>query len=165
MSEAQQFSAEGGCTCRALRYRLTRAPLIVHCCHCRWCQRESGSAFALNVLIESAHLARLAGEPQPVLTPSNSGKGQTIVRCASCQVAVWSHYAGLGERLAFVRVGTLDEPDRFPPDVHIYTESKQVWVVLPAGARSFAQYYSSREVWSEASLARRQALTGQALIR
>jgi hypothetical protein len=160
MALAEVPSAEGGCVCRAVRYRLARSPLIVHCCHCRWCQRETGSAFVLNALIETVFLTSLAGEPQRVPTPSESGKGQLIVRCPSCEVAVWSHYAGLGERLAFVRVGTLDEPDRFPPDVHIYTGSKQPWVVIPTGARSFAQYYSSREVWSEASLARRRALTG-----
>jgi len=160
MSEPQQFSADGGCTCRTVRYRLTRAPLIVHCCHCRWCQRETGSAFVLNALIESAELVRLAGEPQLVLTPSNSGKGQRIARCPACQVALWSHYGGLGDVMSFVRVGTLDEPDRLPPAVHIYTESKQPWVVLPAGARAFTQYYKSREVWSEESLARRAALLG-----
>jgi hypothetical protein len=158
VSAAPQFSADGGCTCRAVRYRLARAPLIVHCCHCRWCQRESGSAFALNALIESAHLAPLSGQPELVPTPSNSGKGQQIARCPVCRVALWSHYSGLGPLMSFVRVGTLDEPDRFPPDVHIYTESKQPWVVLPAGARAFSQYYKSGEVWSEASLARRQAL-------
>ena len=160
MADAAQFAAEGGCTCRAVRYRLTQAPLIVHCCHCRWCQRETGSAFALNALIESAYLERLSGEGQMVLTPSLSGKGQKILRCPSCRVALWSHYGGLGELLSFVRVGTLDAPDHFPPDVHIFTESKQPWVVLPAGARTFSQYYKTREVWSEASLARRQALTG-----
>jgi hypothetical protein len=158
MSDAKEFSAAGGCTCRALRYRMTRSPLIVHCCHCRWCQRETGSAFALNALIESAQLVQLSGPPELVLTPSHSGKGQRIARCATCRVAVWSHYAGAGDALSFVRVGTLDEPDRFPPDVHIYTESKQPWVVIPAGARAFTQYYKSAEVWSAASLARRKAL-------
>ena len=160
MTDAPEFSAAGGCTCRAVRYRLRRAPLIVHCCHCRWCQRETGSAFVLNALIESANLERSSGQPELVATPSNSGKGQQIARCPLCRVAVWSHYSGLGTKMSFVRVGTLDEPDRFPPDVHIYTESKQPWVVLPAGARAFSQYYQSREVWSEASLARRQALLG-----
>jgi hypothetical protein len=159
VTDAPEFSAAGGCTCRAVRYRLTCAPLIVHCCHCRWCQRETGSAFALNALIESAHVERLSGQPELVPTPSNSGKGQQIARCPVCRVALWSHYGGLGV-MSFVRVGTLDEPDRFPPDVHIYTESKQPWVVLPPGARAFSQYYRSREVWSEASLARRQALLG-----
>jgi hypothetical protein len=155
---AALFTAEGGCTCRAVRYRLARAPLIVHCCHCRWCQRETGTAFALNALIETSALLLLCGGPEFVLTPTESGKGQQIARCPACRVAVWSHYAGLGELLSFVRVGTLDEPDRCPPDVHIYTESKQPWVVIPAGTRAYGQYYPSREVWSDESLARREAL-------
>jgi hypothetical protein len=160
VSEAAQFSAEGGCTCRQVRYRLTRAPLIVHCRHCRWCQRESGSAFAINALIESSCLELTGGRPQSVPTPSNSGKGQTVARCPACQVAVWSHYGGLGDIMSFVRVGTLDEADRLAPDVHIYTDSKQPWVLIPAGVRSFSQYYRSREVWSAQSLARREALLG-----
>jgi hypothetical protein len=161
MSETAPFSAEGGCTCRAVRYRLTRSPLIVHCCHCRWCQRETGSAFVLNALIESAHLVTLSGRAELVPTPSQSGKGQAIARCPLCRVAVWSHYAGLGDLMSFVRVGTLDEPDRCAPDVHIFTESKQPWVVIPAGSRVFSQYYKSAEVWSAESLARRKALLGR----
>ena len=160
MTDPAQFQAEGGCTCRAVRYRLHAPPLIVHCCHCRWCQRETGSAFVLNALIESTRLELIAGHPELVSTPSNSGKGQRIARCPNCRVAVWSHYAGLGDLMSFVRVGTLDEPDRFPPDVHIYTQSKQPWVVLPAGARAFNEYYKSRDVWSAESLARREALLG-----
>jgi hypothetical protein len=159
VSEPAPISCEGGCTCRAVRYRLMPPPLIVHCCHCRWCQRETGASFALNALIESERMQLLTGRVELVATPSASGKGQRIARCPTCRVALWSHYyAGAGERMSFVRVGTLDEPDEFPPDVHIYTESKQPWVVIPTGARSFSQYYSSREVWSEASLARRRAL-------
>lgn len=158
MSE-EAFSAAGGCTCRAVRYTLRRTPLIVHCCHCRWCQRETGSAFVLNALIESSQLVVSVGSPELVMTPSNSGKGQAIARCPVCRVALWSHYGGM-QVMSFVRVGTLDEPDRFPPDVHIYTESKQPWVVLPEGARIFNQYYRSAEVWSEPSLARRRALLG-----
>jgi hypothetical protein len=150
--------AEGGCACRTVRFALTSAPLIVHCCHCRWCQRETGAAFALNALIETERLELLHGQVELVATPSASGKGQRIARCPVCRVALWSHYAGSGDRVSFVRVGTLDEPDRFPPDVHIYTESKQPWVVLPAGARSFTEYYQSREVWSRESLERREAL-------
>jgi hypothetical protein len=157
MSDA--FSAQGGCTCRAVRYLMSDAPLIVHCCHCSWCQRETGSAFALNALIESARLQQLAGEPEYVATPSSSGKGQRVARCPHCRVALWSHYGGLDRLVSFVRVGTLDEAGRLPPAVHIYTESKLPWVVLPPGARAFPQYYRTREVWSAASLARRDALT------
>ena len=158
MTEPVSRACEGGCACRHVRYRLSPPPLIVHCCHCRWCQRESGAAFALNALIESDRLQLLSGQADLVTTPSASGKGQRIARCPVCRVALWSHYAGSGDRVSFVRVGTFDEPDRFPPDVHIYTESKQPWVVLPPGARAFSQYYKSREVWSAQSLERREAL-------
>jgi hypothetical protein len=151
-------AAEGGCTCRAVRYRLTDVPLIVHCCHCRWCQRETGSAFALNALIESNRVELLSGRPQLHTLPTLSGKGQQLARCPQCLIALWSHYAGLGERLSFIRVGTLDAPDGLPPAVHIFTASKQPWVQLPEGVPAFAQYYRTREVWSPASLARRQAL-------
>ena len=154
MSGAARFPISGGCTCRAVRFAMASAPLIVHCCHCRWCQRETGTAFALNAMIESERVQLLAGAPELVLTPSNSGRGQKIARCAQCRVAVWSHYAGAGDRLSFVRVGTLDDPDMFAPDVHIFTESKQPWVVIPEGARAFAQYYRRAEVWSAASLER-----------
>ena len=109
------------------------APLFVHCCHCRWCQRETGSAFVINALIETERVSLIAGAPDVILTPSASGQGQRIARCPVCRIAVWSNYAGAGEHFRFVRVGTLDDPDRFPPEVHIFTASKQPWVILPAG--------------------------------
>ena len=149
---------DGGCDCRAVRYRLTAAPLFVHCCHCRWCQRESGASFALNALIESDHLSLCAGTPDMVATPSASGLGQQIARCPHCRLALWSHYAGAGPLLAFVRVGTLDEPDRLPPDIHIFTASKQPWVVLPPGAFAVPEYYERERCWPAASLARMAAL-------
>ncbi len=151
---------EGGCTCRAVRYRMQGRPLFVHCCHCRWCQRETGASFALNAMIESDRVQLLQGEPEVVVTPSNSGKGQKIVRCPKCRIAVWSHYAGAGDKVSFVRVGTIDEPDRLPPDVHIFTASKQPWVVLPAGTPAVAEYYDSKKLWPAESLERRRALFG-----
>jgi hypothetical protein len=160
MNAPAAFAATGGCTCTQVRYRMQRAPLIVHCCHCRWCQRETGSAFVINALLESTFLEQIAGAAELIDTPTCSGKGQRIARCPKCHVALWSHYAGLGQLLSFVRVGTLDEPDRLPPDVHIFTESKQPWVVLPPGARVYREYYKSQEVWSADSLARRKVLTG-----
>ena len=149
---------DGGCTCRQVRYRLTSTPLFVHCCHCRWCQRESGAAFALNAMIEAERVQLLAGTVDVVLTPSDSGRGQKICRCATCKVAVWSHYAGAGDAVCFVRVGTLDEPDRFPPDIHIFTASKQPWVLLPPGTPAVPEYYDRDEMWPAASLQRRAAL-------
>lgn len=132
----------------------------MHCCHCRWCQRETGSAFALNALIEADRVVLRDGSPEGVPTPTQSGKGQQITRCATCRIAVWSNYAGAGDAVRFIRVGTLDDPDTLPPDVHIFTASKQPWVILPPAARAFPEYYKSKEVWSEESLARRRALFG-----
>ena len=148
---------EGGCTCGAVRYRMTSKPMFVHCCHCRWCQREAGASFALNAMIEADRVVLLRGRPEAVETPSESGKGQKITRCPDCHIALWSNYAGAGDALRFIRVGTLDEPDRLTPDVHIYTASKQPWVVLPPGAPAFEQYYDRNELWPEESLARRRA--------
>lgn len=154
-------AVEGGCTCGAVRYRLVDTPLFVHCCHCRWCQRESGSAFALNAMIEADRVTLLAGAPEPLPTPSASGRGQTIVRCPRCRVALWSHYAGAGPAVSFVRVGTLDAPDAFPPDIHIFTASKQPWVQLPTGALAVEAYYDRTTCWPAGALARWATLKAQ----
>ena len=151
-------SYEGGCTCRQVRYRLISKPMFVHCCHCRWCQRETGTAFALNAMIEAGRVETLAGDVEVVDTPSNSGKGQKIARCPSCRIAVWSNYSGAGDAVRFVRVGTLDEPDRLPPDVHIFTMSKQPWVALPAGTPAVPEFYDLEKMWPKESLERRTAL-------
>jgi len=152
------YPIEGGCDCRAVRYRMTSAPLFVHCCHCRWCQRESGASFALNAMIEADRVTLLAGTPEMVDTPSASGKGQKFLRCPACRIALWSHYAGAGTAVSFVRVGTLDNPDLLPPDIHIFTSSKQPWVVLPAGTPAVPEYYDRSQYWPAQSLARREAL-------
>ena len=158
MTSSESTTAfEGGCACRAVRYRMTTKPMIVHCCHCSWCQRETGTAFALNAMIEADRVQMLQGEVEVINTPTNSGKGQKIARCPTCKIAVWSNYAA-GDAVRFVRVGTLDEPDRLPPDIHIFTSSKQPWVVLAPGAPAVAEYYKASEMWPDDSLKRRAAL-------
>lgn len=152
------FPQEGGCSCGTIRYRMESVPLFVHCCHCRWCQRESGAAFALNAMIESERITILQGEPEAVDTPSFSGKGQKILRCPHCRVALWSHYAGAGSTIRFVRVGTLDKPDALPPDIHIFTQSKQPWVLIPADTPAMEEYYQRSLYWPPASLERLSAL-------
>ena len=158
MTVDEGYPVEGGCTCRALRYRIASRPLFVHCCHCRWCQRETGASFALNAMIEADRVVLLQGEPELVITPSNSGKGQKISRCPHCRIAVWSNYAGAGDAVRFVRVGTLDQPDRMPPDIHIFTASKQPWVVIPHGMPAVDEYYDRNAFWPKESLERRDAL-------
>jgi hypothetical protein len=152
---------DGGCTCRFVRYRMLSRPLFVHCCHCRWCQRESGASFALNALIETDRVELQQGEVAVINTPSNSGKGQKIARCPRCHVGVWSNYAGAGDAIRFMRVGTLDDPDRLPPDVHIFTESKQPWVILPPDVPAVPAYYKASELWPKESLERRAALAAK----
>jgi hypothetical protein len=137
---------------------MTSTPLFVHCCHCRWCQRESGSAFALNAMIEAGRVQLLQGEVEVINTPTLSGKGQKIARCPSCRIALWSNYAGAGDAIRFVRVGTLDEPERVPPDIHIFTASKQPWVLLPANVPAVAEYYDRKRYWPKESLERRAAM-------
>lgn len=152
------YPLAGGCDCRFIRFRLEARPLFVHCCHCRWCQRESGASFALNAMVESDRVTLLAGAPDLVDTPSASGRGQKIARCPKCRIAVWSHYAGGGTAIRFVRVGTLDQPDLLPPDIHIFTSTKQPWVVLAAETPAVPEYYDRNLHWPKESLARRETL-------
>ena len=146
------MNAEGGCACGSVRYRLAGEPLIVHCCHCLNCQRQTGSAFAVNVLIETDRVELLAGEPEAVPVPRDDGSEQTIFRCPSCRVALFSRYGS--DALRFVRAGTLDEPRAVAPDVHIYTRSKVGWVALPDGVPAFDGFYDPATFWSDDMRAR-----------
>jgi len=154
---SQDERMDGGCTCRAIRYRLTARPLIVHCCHCTWCQRESGSAFAVNAAIEAAEVELVRGAPVQKTLPSTSGRGQVFWRCANCGITLWSNYPQAGPTIHFIRVGTLDNPSRLPPDIHIYTSTKQPWVILPDGVPAVREFYEPADVWSPESLARFKA--------
>lgn len=163
MTSNTGYPLEGGCDCKHIRYRMETAPLIVHCCHCRWCQRETGTAFALNAMIEAERVIDLDGEPELIDTPSSSGRGQRIARCPHCRIAVWSNYNAAGPILRFVRVGTLDTPDVLQPHIHIFTSSKQPWVVLPQDVPAVPEYYDTERYWSPESLARRKTFLPQLL--
>ena len=149
---------EGGCACGFVRYRMNSEPLVVHGCHCSLCQRQNGSAFAVNALIEEDRVELLEGEVVGIRVPSPSGESQEIFRCPKCQVALWSYYLVFHDEVRFIRVGTLDDPSRLPPDVHIYTVSKQPWFELPPGALAVEEYYVTNDVWRPESLKRRDAL-------
>ena len=147
---------EGGCACGAVRYRLVSEPLFTHCCHCLSCQRQTGSAFVINLLIEADRVELLAGEPKPVDVPRDDGSTQRIFRCPTCQVALYSRYTS--PAVLFVRAGTLDDPSTVAPDVHIFTRSKVPWVSLPQSVPAFEVYYDTRAQWPAASLARLDAI-------
>jgi len=150
---------EGRCACGSVRYRLTSDPLFTHCCHCLNCQRQTGSAFVINLLIEADRVELLAGDPQPVDVPRDDGSTQRIYRCSTCQVAVFSEYTR--PEVRFVRAGTLDEPSSVAPDVHIFTRSRVPWVTLPDSVPAFDVYYDSKALWPPESLERLEAVLGQ----
>jgi hypothetical protein len=147
---------EGGCACETVRYRLTSDPLFTHCCHCLNCQRQTGSAFVINLLIEADRVEMFAGVPQPIDVPRDDGSKQRIFRCPTCQVAVFSEYGR--PEVRFVRGGTLDQPSGVTPDVHIFTRTKLGWITLPDSVPAFEVYYDTKALWPAASLERLQAI-------
>ena len=153
-----KLEREGGCACGSVRYRLASDPLFTHCCHCLNCQRQTGSAFVINLLIEADRVELLTGEPVAVAVPrDDAGKRkQDIFRCPTCQVAVFSQYTR--REVWFVRGGTLDDPAGVTPDVHIFTRSKLSWVTLPESVPAFEVYYDMNELWPAASLERLEAV-------
>ncbi len=151
---------EGGCFCGAVRYRLKSKSMFVHCCHCRNCQSQTGSAFAINAMIETDRIERLSGELEVTALRSGGDHPHDVHRCPECKVAVWSDY-GRRPGVRYVRVGTLDDPTALEPDVHIFTRSKLPWVRLPAGIPSFEVFYDVEELWPPKALARRRAATAQ----
>jgi len=155
---------QGHCSCGAVHYQIQRAPLFVHCCHCHWCQRESGSAFALNAMIEADAVEVTKGAPKVVDVPTQSGRGQRMFQCSDCGTLLWSQYLGLGTEISLVRVGTLDNPDACPPDIHIFTESKQAWVQIGQqigqGVPVRERYYNRTKYWTEEALERFHAVMG-----
>ena len=154
-------SSTGRCACGAVRYQLTTGFLIVHCCHCSWRQRETGSAFAINGMIETDNIAVTSGTPARRDIPSNSGAGQALVECAVCGVTLWSHYGAAREKIAFVRVGTLDEARAVTPDIHIFTSTKLPWIAIPPNAAAVPDYYRRADIWPADSIARYQAALGR----
>jgi hypothetical protein len=156
MTTSSVFPLEGGCDCRHVRYRMMTRPLFVHCCHCRWCQRETGAAFALNAMIESDRVVDLGAPPDIVDTPSESGLGQKIARCPRCRIAVWSHYAGAGPLVRSFRSARSISPISAARHPHLHGV-EQPWVVLGQRSRR-PEYYDREQNWPPESLARRQIL-------
>ena len=161
MTSPDETHFEGGCTCGAIRYRVLSKPLFVHCCHCTWCQRETGSAFAINALIEAEMVEITKGTPVSEILPSASGQGQKFTRCPDCGVTLWSNYAAAKDAVHFLRVGTLDDPDHMPPNIHIFTSSKQDWVHLSGDVPVMADYYRRSEHWPPENVARYKKALGK----
>lgn len=155
------FPTSGHCGCGEIVFRLNHAPLFTHCCHCTWCQRESGSAFALNAMIESDKVELIKGTPQWMTLPSASGFGQQVAHCGSCKVNLWSHYGGMGPLVSFVRVGTLKNARDISPDIHIFTSTRVAWLNQVSGIPEVEAFYDRQTFWPTASLDRLTPLLPQ----
>lgn len=150
----------GSCTCKKCKYQLLRKPLVVHSCHCRNCQQQSGSSHSQNAMIESCFVRHIVGEIKPFLVSTGSKKGQTIYRCRACMTALWSVYNIIGPIFYYIRVGTLEDPNLCPPDVHIFLKRKVSWFQVPKNTQGFQEMYNRNEVWAPSSLERMQLALG-----
>lgn len=157
MSSPKSDPITGHCACSAVQFKLRQAPMFVHCCHCLACQRETGSAFAVNALIETSAVEITAGTLETIRIPTASGKGQLRCQCDRCHTVLYSHYAGAGTAIAFVKVGTLEQPDRIQPDIHIYTATRQPWIRLPDDLPTSEAFYRFADHWPEDCLNRYKA--------
>jgi len=155
------MNLEGGCACRAIRYKLTASPLIVHACHCRDCQRITGSAFVINICIEKKFVEAGPSVPKSFRLAGGSGKHHDVFFCAACGTYLWSRYHGAPGDAVFVRAGTLDSPDAVRPDVHIFTRSKLPWLDLPPEVPAFESFYKIEKVWPAESRERLRNLVGK----
>ena len=162
MTKLDEFlPLNGRCTCSKVKYQLLNKPLFVHCCHCTWCQRETGASFALNAFIETHNVKLLQGKTETIYTPTSSSGGQKIIRCASCKIALWSHYSGAGDVISLVRIGTLDDSNALQPDIHIYTSTQQHWLKLSDDIPKVEEYYQKKDYWPAESIERFDTLKGK----
>lgn len=153
---------EGGCACGAIRYKLTAAPLIVHACHCRDCQRLTGGAFATNIWIERGCVEIEHAKLRSVMLAGGTGKPHEVLSCPDCGTAIYSKYHAAPGDTVLLRAGTLDRPEAVKPDVHIFTRSKMPWFELPAGAPAFETFYKFPEPWPAESRERlRRNIAGE----
>ncbi|HEY8604194.1 GFA family protein [Tsuneonella suprasediminis] len=134
MSESEII--EGGCNCRHARYKLHGAPLAVAACHCRNCQRQSGSAYSVNLVVAGDSVA-IEGELACYEDPdSESGKPVLREFCPNCGSPIRSIPTASPAMVA-IKAGTLDNPDAFPPAIHIWTCQMLDWVDVPEGVPQF----------------------------
>ena len=162
MSNAEEFTPlKGACGCGQVKYQLQAKPLFTHVCHCTYCQRESGSAFALNGFVETHHVQLLEGETESVNVPTNSGGGQNIMRCPKCKIGLWSYYSGAGEAICLLRMGTLEERKAVKPDIHIFTSTQQGWLTFDDDIPKVENYYKKEDYWPEESKQRFFKLMGR----
>ena len=137
-----QLPLTGGCVCGAIRYTVSRVPVNVYTCHCTDCQRITGSAFSIGVVVTAQAFQLTGNEPRPA--PGGitvTGRVKTRWICPDCATTLYGGPKVGSEAPGAMRVirgGTLDDTSWLQPSAHLWTRSAQPWIVLPEGIRRFA---------------------------
>lgn len=155
---AEDSTHRGGCGCGSLRYDVRGEPIFVNNCHCRQCQRQTGSTSVVNAFFEAERLTVTSGETIRNSFAAGSGGDHQVIRCAACGTAIWSFYPRLGELGLGLRVGTLDDPDVFRPDAAIFTREAMSWVTMPEGIPHFEKTYDPAQLLPAGRFTRLRAL-------
>ncbi len=158
---SDSVTREGGCACGTARYRIGGEPMMVHNCHCRQCQQQTGSTSVVNGFWEAERVELLSGELDEYVSPGGSGTPHTIARCRECATALFSYYGRMGRLMVAVTAGSLDDPGSVTPDVTIFTAEAMPWVSFSDAIPHFPGYYDPRDVLPEGSLARLKALAAR----
>jgi hypothetical protein len=120
--------AVGGCNCGSLRYRITKEPLTSYICHCHLCQKRTGSAFSMSIVIPATGLHLEQGDPTRTERALANGSKNYSYECGECHSRLYSQREG--SRTINLRAGTLDDPGRIRPVAQFWTSSAQAWAVV-----------------------------------
>ncbi|MET0364862.1 MAG: GFA family protein [Sphingobium sp.] len=126
----------GSCNCGKVRYELHAQPFIVAACHCANCRKQSGAAHSVNLAM-AAKAVTITGDLSSY-EDHGEDSGQPVLRefCGHCGSPIRSTPAATPKMVA-IKAGTLDDPNPYPPTVHIWTSSAVSWANIPADAPRF----------------------------
>tara|TARA_Y100001934_G_C12157277_1_gene680227 strand:+ start:280 stop:783 length:504 start_codon:yes stop_codon:yes gene_type:complete len=150
----------GGCECGDTRYQFVGEPLFIHACHCTLCQRITGSAFQISMLMTKSQFSLSKGQPAVWHLKADSGNVRPVFFCERCGCQLYGDAPGRGPEIMWIQSGTLDDTTWFSPRAHIWTSSMQSWLTLPVDVPAFDTNYDAVKVWPASSLARMQASPG-----
>jgi hypothetical protein len=131
----------GGCQCRNIRYEVRSEPMAMWACHCTECQRQTGGAFALSMMMSRADVVVTAGAPKEWLRTADSGRTMVCVYCPDCGNRLW-HNPTANAAIAILKPGTLDDTSWLVPIGHIWTRSAQPWFQIPADTVNYEQQHT-----------------------
>lgn len=152
-----QLPLRGACQCRAVRYEISQEPLTIYACHCTDCQRQSGSAFSLSMIVPREAVTIVAGQPKEWIRRTESGRLVSCLLCGDCGSRLY-HNPKTNEAITIVKSGTLDESRGLDPVGHIWTRSAQSWFPIPTDSIRYEVQPPSLSVLTEAWKARRNTV-------